>query len=525
MARKSMELRYPMRGVVRRNALRATPRGGGVWPAPWAVNCRIECNIDRRMRGGSRPGLTKYVSDDMGTTIADIASVNTASASGVSDILFVLVDSTVKKVEGGTTSTPIAYLVDGSGDTVRDASGNDIIVSSGTAPSSGFLVVGQQHVFAVTTAAIVKMDPKTGQVDTLAASAGTIPTSCTFGAIYRDRMVLSGEDNAIYMSKIGDYTNWDFGQQFEDSSRAWAFQLALSNEVGAAPTALIPHKDTNLLAASQRSLWVVAGDPGADGSLRRVSENIGIISSRAWCKIEDTICFLGTDGLYLVEANGSNLRPISETVIPEELRDINTSTVKVSMGYEHDRRSVHIFLRTAGGNDTHWTYELGTESFWPVRMPNNHSPLVACQHDGEVLLAGNDGYIRKLGGDSDDGTNIESHVVIGPVRLGPSNQFGRLTHLHGMIAAGSGTVNWRIVTGDTAESASDDVKTAIETFQAGGDYSSYVQASGEWTAGRANMSYPRTRAVWACLWLQSTAKWAYEGSFAESISSGKWRGA
>ena len=525
MARKSMELRYPMRGVVRRNALRATPRGGGVWPAPWAVNCRIECNIDRRMRGGSRPGLTKYVSDDMGTTIADIASVNTASASGVSDILFVLVDSTVKKVEGGTTSTPIAYLVDGSGDTVRDASGNDIIVSSGTAPSSGFLVVGQQHVFAVTTAAIVKMDPKTGQVDTLAASAGTIPTSCTFGAIYRDRMVLSGEDNAIYMSKLGDYANWDFGQQFEDSSRAVAFQLALANEVGPAPTALIPHKDTNLIAASQRSLWVVTGDPAADGALRRISENVGIISSRAWCKVEDTIFFLATDGLYSMRADGAELQPVSELTVPEELRDIDTSTVTVSMGYEHDRRTIHVFLRTSGGSDTHWSYELGTEAFWPVRLPNGQSPLVACQHGGELLLAGGDGYVRKLGGDNDDGTNIESHVAIGPLRLGDPNRFGRLLNLQGITAVGSGTVNWRIVTGDTAEAASDNVKTAIETFQAGGDYSGYVSNSGEWTAGRSTLSYPRTRAVWACIWLQSTAKWAFEGAHAESIVSGKWRGA
>ena len=48
----------------------------GRYPAPWAVNVRLDGNIDRRLRGGSRPGLTKFAASDFGTTIADIRRLN-----------------------------------------------------------------------------------------------------------------------------------------------------------------------------------------------------------------------------------------------------------------------------------------------------------------------------------------------------------------------------------------------------------------------------------------------------------------
>lgn len=528
MPGKRMDIKWPFAGVGRRGIPRSTPDSRDPWPSPWAVNVRVDDPFDRRLRGGSRPGLTKFVADDMGTTISDLVSIDVSRTTGASSIVLLIVDSTLKTVEGGTTTTPVAYLTDESNDILIDASSNRITVSSGTAPASGFLVVGHQHVFAVTSSAITKFDPKTGQTDDLVASAGTIPTSMSFGAVYRDRLCLSGHDNAIYMSKQGDYANWDFGAAVDpvnpNPGRAVAFQLSLASEVGAAPTAMIPHKDAYLLCGSARTLWVVQGDPAAGGSLRRISENVGIIGSRAWTKVEDLICFLAEDGIYRVNGDGSDLSPLSEQAAPAELRDVDTSTTTVTMGYEHDRKAVHIFLRTAGGSDTHWIYELASGAFWPVRLQDDHSPLAVTSHAGDLLLAGGDGYIRKIGGDDDDGTNIESHVAIGPMRPGQAEYFGRIIHMNGSLAAGGGAVTWRIVTGDTAEEAVDNVKLAIEAFQSGISYDAYVKGSGDWTAGRANRAYPRVRAMWCCLWLQSTAKWAFEGATLETQRSGRWRG-
>ena len=455
-----------------------------------------------------------------------MVSVDTSTAAGgASSILVILAGSALGTVEGGTSSTPVAYPTDASGDTITNAGGDNLYLGDGSAPASGFLVVGHQHAYAVTTSGITKFNPKTGQTDDVIATAGTVPTSCTFGAIYRDRFCLSGQDNAIYMSRLGDYTDWDYGAHVGDSNRALAFQLALSAEVGPLPTAMIAHKDTHLLVGTENSLWVVSGDPAADGTLRRISENVGILSKRAWCKMEDTVCFLSNDGVYRVQVDGSGLTPMSEQTVPEELRDVDPATTTITLGYEHERRTIHVFLRTSGGSDTHWVHEIESEAWWPVRLQDTHSPLATCQHDGELLLAGSDGTVRKIGGDDDTGTAIQSHVAIGPLRIGQRNHFGRILNLTGMIAQGSGTVTWRIVTGNTAEEASDNAKAAIEAFQAGSSYATYVHSSGSWTAGRAVMSYPRTRAIWCCIWLQSTAKWAFEGVAMETSQSGKWRGA
>jgi hypothetical protein len=512
------DILFPMRGVVRREALRSAPDARGPWPAAWAVNVRAEDNIARRLRGGSRPGLTKFVNDDMGTTISDMVSINVSSAAGgASEVLLVLVDSSIKVVENGTTTALVAYLTNEAGQTITNEDEVPITISEGSVPATGFLVTGQQKAFAVTTSGVTKIDPKTGQIETLAAVAGTIPTNCTFGAVYRDRLCLSGQDNAIYMSRQGVYGDFDFGASSDDTARAVPFQLALSADIGARPTAMIPCMDAYMVCATHRSLWVVHGDPAANGALRRISETIGIIGSKAWVKIDSTIVFLSEDGLYQVQADGSGLTPLS-TAIPDELRDMDLVTTTIALGWEQDRRAFHIYLRTADGSDTHWVYETVSQAFWPVWMQDSHSPRVVCQHKRELLLAGADGYIRKVTGDSDDGAAITSHVVFGPFRLGIKGHYGRMINLHASLAAGSGRVNWRILTGDTAEEAAANAKTAIESFRSGASYSSLVKQSGNWTAGRSIMVYPRVRGIWCCLWLQSTDKWAFESMMFDTMS-------
>jgi len=209
-----------MRGIVRRQTLRQIPGNQGPWPTPWAVNVRAEDPIDRRLRGGSRPGLTKFVNTVLGSVISDMASINVSSATeGAREILVVLVDSIIRTIENGTVSTPVAYLTNESGEVITDEDEVPIVVSEGATISSGFLVSGQQKVFAVTSSGISKFDPKTGQLEDLEAVAGTIPTNCTFGAMYRDRLCMSGQDNAIYMSRQGVYGDFYAGAEVSDQQR------------------------------------------------------------------------------------------------------------------------------------------------------------------------------------------------------------------------------------------------------------------------------------------------------------------
>ncbi|GAG50154.1 unnamed protein product, partial [marine sediment metagenome] len=123
-----------------------------------------------------------------------------------------------------------------------------------------------------------------------------------------------------------------------------------------------------------------------------------------------------------------------------------------------------------------------------------------------------------------DTGETDSHLLIGPFRLGQANSFGRVLNLHGITASGSANVAWHLVNGDTAEAAAANGKAAIIASLASGDYSSYVASEGTWTAGRSNMAYPKTRAIWCCLWLSSAGDWAYEGVEMDATVSGKWRG-
>jgi hypothetical protein len=239
--------------------------------------------------------------------------------------------------------------------------------------------------------------------------------------------------------------------------------------------AVVPHKDAYLLCFTASQTWVLHGDP-ATGALRRVSDQVGIIGASAWCVAHDTVYFLSSLGLYSVGADGSGLKAVSEDKIPEDLSGVvDTACV---LTYQHSDRGVYI-TRSSGVS---WFYDTAREHFWPY-----------------------------------DTSTTQSHILIGPLRLGPLNQNGLLQTIHGIIAASSGTVTWRIVGADTAEGACDNGKTAITAALASTDFDAYVDADGTWTAGRSYTSYPRVRRPWIVLWLSGTATWAYESVILEMI--------
>jgi hypothetical protein len=193
------------------------------------------------------------------------------------------------------------------------------------------------------------------------------------------------------------------------------------------------------------------------------------------------VYFLSSRGLYSVGADGSNLTALSEDRIPEHL--IGLSDSACTLTYNHADRGVYIHVT----DDPDWFYDTAREGFWPF-----------------------------------DTDSTDSHLLVGPFKLGVPNSYGRVLNLHGNIASGSADVSWRLVIGDTAESVGADGKAAIEASLAAGDYGSYVASEGTWSAGRAHMAYPRNRAIWCCLWLHSEGDWAYEEVIMTAVLSGLW---
>lgn len=532
---KVRELKWPRQGVVRRTGLEPTAAFTEPYPSPYAINCRSEDPIAKRLRGGSRPGLTEYADDLDGATISAMVSVPTVSTSGTASKLAVIADSALGILEDGVYSAPSGALLTEDSDTLVTEGGDTLLAGTGDVPASCHLCARGRVAYAVASSGIVSLDLSTGVVDTLAARSGkgTVPSSVTHGCVYRDRLVLAGADNAIYMSRQGDPTDWDYGADVDDSGRALVFQLGEAAEIGDTCTALVPFQDAALLAATHWGLWTVQGDP-ATGTLRNVSRGVGIIRPQAWCIVADArvgdmpvrsaVVFLSEAGLFMVSPSGDGLQSLSEDRLPEDLLNI-ANTTAVSLVYAPKERGVYVFVTPTSGGATHYFFDLFNKGFWPVRLPTVQQPLAACWHDGDVLLAGSDGMVRSVGGDDDDGTAIASHVLIGPLRLGAPNTHGILSSIHGMIGTGSGSVYWRVIPGRTAEEACANGKAAIDAYVAGNVATAegYAAASGTWTAGRSTTRYPRVRSMWMCLWLRAAAPWAYEGVTIESSEAGRWR--
>ena len=305
--------------------------------------------------------------------------------------------------------------------------------------------------------------------------------SSSADCIYRDRFIRP-VGQAIYASRQGDYTDWDLSSDISDVGRPFVIQLSEAGETGGNITALIPHKDAYLLAATSSSLWAVQGDPTAEGRLHNISRDVGIVGPRAWCRDHlDRYYFLSSHGLYTVSASGDGLQELSENVIPEELTGV--TDVGTVLEYDHATRSVRIYIPTA---EVNWLFETEQNGFWPFKVGSG------------------------------------SHVAIGPVRLNDGDTYGRLLRIHGITAAGSIDVTWRVLVSDTAEQVSANAKAAIEALMAGSSPSS-IHSSGTWTAGVNHRSYPRARGLFTILLLSASGTWAWEGCSCEFAQSGKWR--
>ena len=520
---RKIELRFPLAGVVRRVGYFDSANARPPYPTPWAVNVRAEDPLAKRLRGGSRPGLTKYLDDDLGD-VTGLLPLATSSADGASSAIAVVADEALGVIEDGAVTYPEGNLLDNNGVEILDNNGVEILADTGSVPATCFLVSAGQKVFAIAAEAVTVLDVASGVIDTLTATTGTVPTGCTFGAVYRNRLFLAGGDNSVFCSRQGNFRDWDYGADEEDHGAATIFQLSEAAGLGGLPTAMVPHRDAFLLAATVNDLWVVQGDPVAGGKLRNVSRDVGIAGPRAWCKAGDDVLFLSADGLYMVRASGEGLKLLSDERIPEDLVDVPATTT-IALAYHHATKGVHIFLTPATGSGTHWFFDFQTGGFWADRFQTDHEPAAVCRFGEDLLIAGADGYLRYVGGDDDDGEAIESHVLIGPLRLAATGNVAILTELDGSLGIGSGDVTWRIVIGNSAEEACENAKTAVELYLAGSVSAAeaYAETNGTLEAGRNRRKNPRIRGAWYVIWLQSTAKWAYEWIMLQGIEAGRYR--
>lgn len=441
-------LAFPLAGVARRGDYRRQERP---YATPYAVNVRGVGVIESRLRGGSRPGLSR------------VGAVSTATVGAWQ----------------WPNGEPIEWETDSD---VEYLLSEDVI----TGPD-GTLIFDPASLISVV------------------AKKGAAPSSYGMSCVYRDRVILAA-DSMWYASRMGDHGDFDYGADFEDAGRAVAGGVGSAGKAGSDITALIPFRDSHLVIATANALYVMSGDP-VDGRVDAISEEVGIVSPFAWAMNDGTLAFLSNDGVYIGEV-GKYPKRFSEQRMPEELRNVDADSNTVLMAYDPTGRGFHLFITPEDGTSFghHYWLDPDNGAVWPVVFANSgHQPVAACRIDGvglgEVALKGRDGVWRRFDAEAetDDGTVLTSTVVIGPVQVSPNDTDDAvLAEISGILAAGSGAVTWGVSMGDSAEDAAD--KAAAGTFA----------ATGTWAALRNPVDRPRLRGTWAAVSLISTEAWSYE---------------
>ena len=509
---KRTDIEYPIAGQNRREDY--PQKGGGPYTTPYSRNVRSFDALERRGRGGTRPGLSKFNTTDLGTTITGAHKLSYVDGSGDQQTaLVVLVDGAIKIVTSTTVTTVTSYLLTEAGDYITTEAGeriystNTISATSPLGDTDRFSMTEHGGKIYIADSECKRYNPNTGTVEVVENA----PTGQGLVAVYQERLVLSGEDHMWYMSRQGDFEDWNFGDNYKKIGRAVAGTTGDGGEIGLPITALKAFEDKALLIATADDLWIMQGNINAGGRIDCVSHDLGVIQFNA-IDITDggLVVFLSRQGLYTWQIGGNTPpQPFSERVEPEELRDIAT-TNDIMIRYDKKENGFYLFITPSTGTGEHWFLDMETKAFWRSIYQEAHQPFAIAKMpiagDSCVMLCGTDGIVRVHDHDAtdDDGTDIVSDIIIGALQPAGYGEEGQILEIIGDMAAGSADVTWYIVPGDTAEEAIDNAVTDLEAGT-----TTRVHSTGTFEAGHNRPRNPRTRSAWVALWLSSTGIWAY----------------
>jgi hypothetical protein len=306
------------------------------------------------------------------------------------------------------------------------------------------------------------------EIWTATAGKGVVPHDCNIVTMYNDRVVCAGDPSnpqVFYMSRQGDANDWDYYGNYTNPQRAVFSSTSDAGRIGRAITAVVPGSNFMVIGCSTQ-LWVVRGELTAGGRQEKLSDNIGIVSRFAWCwGPSGELYFLSRDGVYMVPPGAQGMpQSVSRQVLPSDLFNIDSDLYEVQMAYDIEFRGIHIYLteKSESANVNHWWFDFEGKGFWPVRVQDNHEPTSLytfsspIKEDSAVLHGCRDGYIRRyrINIETDDGSEIESWLKIGPIALGKfDSEVGLLQELNLTLAEDSGPVTWYVYVDETHELA------------------------------------------------------------------------
>lgn len=373
------------------------------------------------------------------------------------------------------------------------------------------------------SATVKKLDLSTNTVTTLAAATGkgTVPTGCRIAVTYFGALVLAnkpgGEQN-VFLSRVGDPTDWLFGQT--DELSAMELNGSDAGHIGQPVLALVPWRDDVLIIGGDHSIYALNGHPAAGGRIDTISDSVGMYGQDAWAVAPDgAVYFVGSGGFYKMMPGGQPVN-LSKNRLGNTFTAINRKRNWVEVEYDRVNHGVWIYITPIGGGATYavW-YDERTDGFFPCAFPSDHGPTAALVYDGDsnldcyLILGGRDGILRKMNAakNTDDGEAIVSYVYIGPKFASGSGTDVILESLKPTLATNTTQLQYSIRTGDDAQTA----LTNDESF------------SGTWTSG-GRLQDVRKRARGCCYFLllfntELNTTWGMESITGQIVQGGALR--
>lgn len=346
MARKSqqLQLRFPLKGI---NVL--TPETA---QAPdTCIDCRNVRPLDStngRMRGGIRPGTSKYLSSQFGdgnpiqnitqTTSVVAAAPNTA-AIGVRDVRNVAV------ANGVISQFTDSAITDANTSGSRSLSSTAQFIFSASVFGDIYYVDGISYKIWQGSNNTTKDWTLTD--GTLPGTDGTVAPRLI--ANWRSRLVLSGlrtDPHNWWMSALGDPLDYDFAPTTTVGTQAVAGSVGVVGKIADVVNALVPISDDVLVFGCDHSIWMMSGDPMAGGSVDLLSDTIGFAFGRAYCRdAKGTLYFLSSRGsVYSLSVSDRGFTSLTEQSIDPLVQGTDLNSTLVSMAWSEEESGFNLFL-------------------------------------------------------------------------------------------------------------------------------------------------------------------------------------
>lgn len=419
-------------------------------------------------------GMTNWTSD-IGTALATNLRVGFTGGLGSGSGNVTSEFGTVQVVQGETDASPtfsniknkmaiytvalvqVADTVSGDIDDVVGPVVANPLPSSASFNRRFYAVDGSNEV-------IVNPATLTAQDWVSAVTDGTLPVGTRLVAFFRGAAYLAATESdptIWYKSRSLDPLDWDYGAD-PLVSTAVAGNNGTVGQPADAITAMFPFADDYMVFGMARSLGVLSGDPNYNGQFQIVSREAGIVGSRAFC-FDDrgNLYFMGPGGLYRMFRGAFDPEPVGPRKLRRKLEELDLDANLIQMAFRVTDRTVRIFVTPNDGSTvaTVFVYDTRTDGFFRDQVPLTHGPWAVTQINGvadidrNIVLGGNDGYIRRPDDDaaSDDGTAISSYIEI-PL---PEAEFGLVEFIaqevQFVLAEGGGTITWRWFSGASPE--------------------------------------------------------------------------